>query len=222
MAFSSPCLTLRTKVHSAAPFVPIMHWPRRAEPRMSFLLVACSLLAADQAADAIVVAPREFLSALQPLVDHRQRQGHRFVYVPGNSSAENIRAGIRKAAASGAKYVLIVGDAEPAARANQAVAARSVPTHLRKAVVNVKWGSEPHIASDNWYADLDDDDVPDLAVGRIPADSPTEVSSIVGKILAYEHSTDFGAWRQRVNLIAGVGGFSPLVDTVLEAATSKL
>ena len=42
------------------------------------------------------------------------------------------------------------------------------------------------------------------------------------KILAYERNTDFGPWRQRVNFIAGVGGFSPLLDTVIETATSKL
>ena len=134
-----------------------------------------------------------------------------------------IRVAIRNVAASGKlKYLLLVGDAEPAARVNAAVAARCVPTHLHPAVVNVKWGSEPQIASDNWYADLDDDQLPDLAIGRIPADSPAELSRIVAKILAYEQNTDFGPWRQRVNFIAGVGGFSPLIDTVIETATSKL
>jgi peptidase C25-like protein len=88
--------------------------------------------------------------------------------------------------------------------------------------VNVKWGSEPQIATDNWYADLDDDQVPDLAVGRIPADTPAELARIVAKILAYERNTDFGPWRQRVNFIAGVGGFSPILDAVIETATSRL
>ena len=44
----------------------------------------------------------------------------------------------------------------------------------------------------------------------------------MAKILAYERSQEFGPWRQRVNLIAGVGGFSPILDTVIETATSKL
>src|SRR5437667_193845 len=119
-----------------------MNCLRRAEekPSMSCLFLACSLLVADQPVDAVVVVPREFLPALQPLLDHRHRQGHRFAHIASGGSAENIRAAIR-AAASGAalKYLLIVGDAEPSARVNQAVAARSVPTHLHKAVVNVKW-----------------------------------------------------------------------------------
>ncbi len=193
---------------------------------MSSALLSLLLLAAEPLPvrpDAIVVAPREFLPALQPLVDHRRRSGHEFVYVSNLGSPETIRAGIREAARLHAiKYLLIVGDSEPAARVDAAVAARCVPVHLEKAVVNVKWGSESEIASDNWYADLDDDHLPDLAVGRIPADSPAELSRIVTKILAYEHNRDFGSWRQRVNIIAGVGGFSPLIDTVLETATSKL
>jgi hypothetical protein len=185
---------------------------------------ACLLLAAErQAPDAVIVAPREFAAALAPLVEHRQRQGHRVAYIASSGSSAEVRAAIRKVAAEGAlRYVLLVGDADPAARVNPAIAARSISAPLVPAVVNVKWGSEPQIASDNWYGDLDGDQLPDLAVGRIPADTPTEVTRIVAKILSYESNRDYGAWRQRVNLIAGVGGFSPLADTVIEAATSKL
>ena len=191
---------------------------------MSTLLLALALFTADATpADAVVVCPREFLPALEPLIVHRQAQGHRFLYVPNTLAPTEIRAAIQKTAASGAlKYVLLVGDAEPAARIDPAVLARSVPAHLHKAVVNVKWGSEPEIATDNWYADLDNDSLPELAIGRLPADSPKELSEIVAKIIRYEQNRDFGAWRHRVNVIAGVGGFSPLIDTVLETATSKV
>jgi hypothetical protein len=191
------------------------------------------ILAADPAApgdasgaaapDAVVVAPAALLPALQPLIAHREALGHRFAFVSNKGSAETIRKAIQQHASGGAlKYVLLVGDADPAARVDARVAARSVPTHFHKAVVNVKWGSEPQIAADNYYADLDGDDLPDLAVGRLPADSSEELGRVVAKILAYEANADFGAWRQRVNFIAGVGGFSPLIDGVLETATSKL
>jgi hypothetical protein len=174
-------------------------------------------------ADAVIVAPREFLPALNPLIEYRQKQGRRFAYVPNSARPDEIRAAIRNLARGGElKFVLLVGDAEPAARGNAAVAARCVPTQLIPAAINVKYGSEPQIATDNWYADLDDDQLPDVAIGRIPADSLAELSRIVAKILAYERNNDFGAWRQRVNFIAGVGGFSPLVDSVIETATSKL
>jgi hypothetical protein len=187
-------------------------------------LVAFVLYSADAPPiDAVVVAPREFLPALEPLAAQRTKQGHRLAYISNTGSAEDIRGAIRRAAAAGGlKYVLLVGDVEPNPRAASANVARSVPTHFHIAKVNVKWGSEPEIASDNWYADLNDDHVPDLAIGRIPADTPAELAQIVTKILAYENNADYGAWRQRVNLIAGVGGFSPLIDTVVETATSKL
>src|SRR4029079_19347111 len=102
--------------------------------------------------DAVIVAPREFMPALKPLVEHRQQQGHRFVQVTNSGSAAEIRAAIRRIAAAGAlKYVLLVGDADPAARVNGQIAGRSVPTHLQSATVNVDWGSEPQTATANAY-----------------------------------------------------------------------
>ena len=41
-------------------------------------------------------------------------------------------------------------------------------------------------ASDDWYADLNGDDVPDLAVGRLPVTSAAATDSLVAKIIGYE------------------------------------
>ena len=189
--------------------------------------LALLLLAAEtnppEAANALVVAPQEFLPALQPLLAHRHAQGHRFAYLSSTYSAEQIRGAIREAAKTGKlKAVLLVGDAEPAAASDPRVRARCVPAPQVAAQVNVKFGSEAEIGTDNWYADLDDDDLPDLAIGRLPADSAEEVAHIVRKILAYETGLNHGAWRQRINFIAGVGGFGALTDSVIETATKKL
>jgi hypothetical protein len=162
--------------------------------------------------DAVVVAPPELLPALKPLIDHRERLGHRLAYVTSGGNAAALREAIGQIAEQGSlKYVLLVGDV-----------GRGAPAHRVPAVVNVQWGSEREIGSDNGYGDLDGDSVPDVAVGRLAVDSPAELAGIVNKILAYERSADFGAWRQRINIVAGVGGFSPLVDTVIETATSRL
>ena len=184
---------------------------------MYCVLLACLLISAEErGVDAVVVAPREFLPALAPLVEQRERQGHRFAHVAAEASAESIRSAIQEIAKHGSlKYVLLVGDVGASAR-------RALPAHSKPAVVNVQWGSEPQIATDNAYGDLDGDDLPELAVGRLPADTPAELASMVTKILAYERNADYGAWRQRVNIVAGVGGFNPLVDTVIETATSRL
>ena len=98
-------------------------------------------------------------------------------------------------------------------------AARS--RHLEPAVVNVHWGSEPLIASDNWYADLDDDGVPDVAIGRLTVRSVAELQTVVQKIVAYEKSKDFHRWRSRINFVAGTGGFGPLVDSVIQAGRAS-
>lgn len=185
------------------------------------------LTAAPEPIDTVVVCPREFIPALDPLLAHRFAQGHRIAYVPSTHSALEIRAAVRRAAATSAeqggqlRYLLLVGDAEPGAATNVDLRRRCVPTYHVAAKVNVKFGSEPLIPSDNWFADLDNDSIPELAVGRLPADTPAELSRIVAKILAYEKAADHGLWRQRINLVAGVGGFSPIADNVIEMATRK-
>lgn len=169
--------------------------------------------------DTAVVCPPDFRAALEPWIAYRRQQGHRLALLSDTTSAQAIRRQIRQLAQGGSlRFVLLVGDAE-AGRAPQAgQLARCVPVHRAKAEVNVLWGSVPHIATDNWYADLDDDQSPDLAVGRLTADTPAELESIVKKILDYERSADFGPWRRRLNLVAGIGGFGPMADMILESS----
>lgn len=191
---------------------------------MPALMLSVLLLAAPaEAPDTLVVCPDAFVDALQPWVNYRTQQGHRIKIVTNRGTAGQIRSVIRNTAQSGKlKFVLLVGDADPAATADRRVRAVSVPTHHEKAKVNIHWGSEPEIASDNWYADLDDDQLPDVAIGRLTADTGDELALIVRKILNYERQTDFGLWRRRVNFVAGVGGFGKIADSVLEMATKRL
>ena len=71
-----------------------------------------------------------------------------------------------------------------------------VPTHYADARVNVLWGSERTIATDNWYAQgeeaSDQRPAPTLAVGRLTAENPAELRGLVAKILDYERCRDFG------------------------------
>ena len=169
--------------------------------------------------DAVVVCPAAFRDALAPWLEHRTRQGHSLAVLSNAGTAEDIRRRIREAARRGRlRFVVLVGDAEPGLEKDPVLRARCVPVHHARAEVNVLWGSEPHIATDNWYADLDDDRIPDVAIGRLTADTPEELALIVRKILAYERSVDCGSWRRRLNFVAGVGGFGTLADTVLESA----
>ncbi len=176
-----------------------------------------------QAADTVVVCPKVFHAAMRPWFEHRQRQGHKLELVDAQGSPEQIRAHIRRVAKGGAlRFVVLVGDTHPARGADRALRARTVPTHFAQAKVNIRFGSGPDIATDNWYADLDDDRVPDVAIGRLSADSPQEVTALVAKILAYERTAGDDVWRRRINLVAGLGGFGSLADTALEAGAKSI
>lgn len=191
---------------------------------MNLLLAAVLSLATPVAApDVAVVCPDEFVPALTPWIEYRQAQGHHITLVKSDGSPEQIRARIRQVAEPGAlRSIVLVGDAEPNGDADSSARQLCVPTQLIDAQVNVRYGSEPQIASDNWYADLDGDQVPDVAIGRLTADSAEELAQIVEKIIAYERQPDFGNWRRRVNLIAGVGGFGALTDAVIETVARKI
>lgn len=174
------------------------------------LLVWFLTAATPAAPDTVVVCPTQFSAALQPWLDFRREQGRVIEVLPGGNSAEKIRSAIRTAAAGGRlRHVLLIGDVDV------------TPTHLAKAEVNIHWGSEPQIATDNWFADLDDDHVPDVAIGRITADSAAELEIVIKKILQYEAEASRGLWRRQINFVAGVGGFGTIADAVLEMATKK-
>jgi hypothetical protein len=178
---------------------------------------------ATQAADTVVVCPHAFCKSIGPWVEYRRSQGHQIELLDGHGSAEQIRARIRREAQGGTlRFVLLVGDALPAANADPSANALSVPTHFAAAKVNVRFGGGLDIATDNWYADLDDDRVPDVAIGRLTADSAEEVSSLVAKILAYERTAGDDGWRRRINLVAGLGGFGALADAALEAGAKSI
>jgi len=186
------------------------------------LLLAIALLS-QPAPDTAVVCPAVLRAALAPWLEYRKGQGHQIEIVPAELEAEAIRGRIRRLAEGGRlRFVVLVGDAELAMHFDPAVRSRCTPVHWSKAEVIRLWESPPHIGTDNWYADLDDDLVPELAVGRLTADSPGELGRIIEKILAYERSDDFGPWRQRLNFVAGVGGFGRVADAVLETATKRL
>ena len=174
-----------------------------------------------RAIDVAVICPPSLMPALQPWIRHRQQQGHRLVHLDSQFPAARLRATIRELAARGLRYVVVVGDADPAMSVNQFVRERSAPTFYGAAQVVTRYGSEALIASDNPYGDLDDDSVPELAVGRLSVDSPQELSQIVRKILRYEQGITPGTWKRRVDVVAGVGGFGVLTDALVEGATKK-
>ena len=72
------------------------------------------------------------------------------------------------------------------------------------------------VTSDNVYADMDGDDIPDIAVGRITADSDAEADLVRGKISSSESTHEIGMWDRRLNIFASTSGYGDLVDTAIE------
>lgn len=190
--------------------------------QLSWLLLTL-LTAPTQAADTVLVCPAALRASIEPWRNYRANQGRRIALVDGSLSADQIRSQIRRVAQAGnLRFIVIAGDADLPSADDRSARLLCVPTHYVPAKVNLRWGSEPEIATDNWYADLDDDHVPDVAIGRLSADSADQLATIVRKIIAYEAASPTDEWRRQINLVAGLGGFGALVDTALEAAARSI
>lgn len=180
-------------------------------------------------ADWIVVAPKQFMPALQPLMDRRAADGLRVAAVDAEriqdafthaaTGAERIRAFARYAyfqwKRPAPRFLLLAGDT--VSSAGYAPGDLSIPTFLVNTAV-----AESPTATDNPYADMDGDDLPDVAVGRIPAGSVDELDIIIAKILEYETSPEPGPWRRRVSMFASEGHFGKTVDAMLEEMFKRL
>ena len=175
---------------------------------------------AVEAADAVVVCPENFRSALQPWVSRRQSEALTIQVIPSQADAGALRDAIQDVADDRTRYVMLVGDAPiVGAPCNEL---RQTPIHYRPTTVTGKWGSTASLSSDLLYGDFDDDDVPEAVVGRLPVDTPEQLTKLIERIAAHESSRDFGPWRGRLQLVGGVGGFGFVADRAIESVTRSI
>lgn len=180
---------------------------------MRALALLLVLAAPALAADVLVVAPAELQPALGAWRKHREAQGLAVeVATPGADVGAQVKAA-HGASRGKLRFVLLVGDADE-------VPAATRPRQSREAVAAME--RDPDIASDNPYADLDGDAIPDLAIGRVPADTVEEARTYLDRVVAYETSGDGGDWRRKLDVVAGTGGFGPVVDMAIEKLTRDL
>ncbi len=169
--------------------------------------------------DTLVLCPRKFEAAMKTWVDYRTGQGHTISVLSPAPTPFGIKKQIREVAQKGClKNVLIVGDSGDHRSAPDSL----VTTDYVAAKVNVRFGSDPEIATDNTYADLDDDGIPDLTIGRLPADSVEEIERLTKRIIDYETNVGDLNWQRRINLVAGVGGFGSVIDSLIEQTTKQI
>lgn len=62
---------------------------------------------------------------------------------------------------------------------------------------------EGDLTSDDWYACvIGDDQLPDMAVGRLPVQTQTDARIVVDKLIDYDADPEVGDWQSRVLLVA--------------------
>ena len=165
--------------------------PRVAAP------AASSLRSPQNQADYLLIAPRAFFAAAEPLLQRRHDQGLETRAVAfeeisdefghGQPSAEAIQSFLSFAFQSWARpsprYVLLLGDSTYDPR-NFTGTSQPSPLPALWAKTSYLWTvSDPQLAAVNG-----EDALPDLAIGRLPATTVEEARMLVEKLLAWEDS----------------------------------
>ena len=148
-------------------------------------------------ADYLVIGAPDLLAVAQPLLDYRSKQGLVTLAVPleavynqfgnGLATPHAIRSFLAFAKGSWEnppEYVLLLGDwsYDPYGYISPIIE-NGLPSFLTYA----QFGGET--VSDVEIAKLDDDDLPDIALGRIPARNAEQLQTVIDKIIAFEAAT---------------------------------
>lgn len=162
-------------------------------------------LAEPDSADYLALAPAALLPALAPLLTFYEARGLTTFAAPtetlydlygdGRMDPAALRAFVAHAYATWTprpRYLLLVGDGtwDPLNHLET-----GSPTLLPPYLVYADpWLGE--IPADNRFVAVDGDDLlPDIAVGRLPVNSPTELTAVIDKLIAYTTMPFPGDWN---------------------------
>ncbi len=181
--------------------------------------------------DMVIIAPNEFSSAIQPLIDHKNSYGVRTILKTtekiyeeynGCDQPEQIKYFIKDALEKwGISYILLVGSID------------KLP--IRKSAIS--WYNFDELPTDLYYADIYDangsfcnwdsngngrfsefiwdsyngeveyidfvDLFPDIGIGRLPCINDEDVNIIIDKIITYETQSYGQEWLNRLILMGG-------------------
>jgi hypothetical protein len=147
------------------------------------------------AADLIILTYGDFAASVSALAKARTAQGLRVEVADvdeiynefnfGSKSPQAIKDFLQYARANWQtppRYVLLVGDASLDPKNYLGLGDWDLmPTRMIEA-------SYMETASDDWFVDFDGDDIPEMAIGRLPARTAAEAALMVGKIVGYDTS----------------------------------
>ncbi len=177
----------------------------------------------NNGADYIIISHGDFIPSVQPLATWRDTQLPRVQVVDVQDIYDEFNDGLIDPQAirdflayaygnwqaPAPWFVLLVGDgtydpkgycATPGVCSFTTTNATLIPPYLR--MVDPWYGET---ASDNRlvaFGDGSGDTLPDMAIGRLPANNATEASAMVSKILNYEQNPPAGFWRSTISFVA--------------------
>jgi hypothetical protein len=158
--------------------------------------IPSTLNVTKNSADLVIIAYRDFIPALAPLVELRQKEGFQTVVTDVQDVYDEFSFGVKDPAAITAflawtrahwtkapHYVLLVGDAsnDPRNLTNQG-SYDFVPTIYK----DTQYLESP---SDDSLADFNGDGIPEMAVGRLPVRTLADAQTVVSKLVRYDSTT---------------------------------
>lgn len=178
-----------------------------------------NLADSTRVAEWVAVCPYAFRDSAYTLIKHRYKEGLKVAVAPMEDIYNEFGYGIVDAAAlkqfigyayhhwnmPRVRYVCLMGEGTYDPLDNLGLhAANWIPARMGPS--GFMWTS-----LENWFAMVDGaDQLADVAIGRIPVDTSSQLRNVVNKITAFEAATG-GLWRTRALLVAdnvdGVNNF---------------
>ncbi|OFZ49688.1 MAG: hypothetical protein A2381_05655 [Bdellovibrionales bacterium RIFOXYB1_FULL_37_110] len=158
------------------------------------LINGSSLQNTLEQADAIYIGTKELLNGAASLVTHRTFEGYNIKSIDvediynefgfGSKDPENIKLFLQYAyenwARPAPKYVLLLGDSTYDPKGILSTVPRNtIPVKY----LNGKWSDYP---SDNWFVSFGANELPYMAIGRIPGNTSKQIADVMTKIIDYE------------------------------------
>lgn len=204
-------------------------------PASTALRSDTGLRAPARGADTVIVTPAFLRPAAETLAAWHRAHGRRTLVADLQDVYDEFNDGIRhpKAVrhmlawaavnwtAPAPIYLVLLGDGHfnlknyPTASSYYAPAVNPLPPYL---IFKDPWQGE--IAADGLYGDYTGDDLPDVAVGRIPVNILDEANVAVAKITGYDENGRLLPWQQRTLFVADeidplAGDFWQLSDDII-------
>lgn len=151
-----------------------------------------------------VICPPALQEVLRPWVQLRQEAGHRVTVVDRIATARTSKP---TAETEERRVLILVGDG----------AGSGLPPRHEPAKIIRRYGPEATIATDLPWRDASGADV----VARLPFNERDTLAAYLSRVIAREQHRCTPN-DTRIQLTAGVGGFSPIIDAAIEGAGQRI